>query len=193
MLSRLLYVAAAVTCLGTLSARAAQEPTQSTDDGDNNCLLQVSKNNDTLKLGGIQPDNQEDPSLVATADADATDDDLSIKDNADNTDDLQANATLSYKQQIVREIEFELNPPQIPMKNKVILLLLNAFSLPACCGVDRCYMGQTALGFLKGLTCGGLSVWFFIDFFLVALNAVQKQPTIDTFGLHAQFGKGEIE
>lgn len=32
-------------------------------------------------------------------------------------------------------------------------------------GVDRFYLGDTGLGVLKLLTCGGAGLWFFIDLF----------------------------
>jgi TM2 domain-containing membrane protein YozV len=41
-------------------------------------------------------------------------------------------------------------------------------------GIDRFYVGDTTMGVLKLLTCGGMGIWTVIDWFLIMDAAKQK-------------------
>ena len=59
----------------------------------------------------------------------------------------------------------------VQFKNPTTALIL---SLLLGCGIDRFYIGNTGLGFLKLLTCGGLGLWYIIDWFLIS-GATKEQ------------------
>ena len=62
-------------------------------------------------------------------------------------------------------------------KNPVVAFGLNAFL--GTLGADRFYLGQTALGIVKLITLGGVGIWVFIDYFLVAGIARERaSPTL---------------
>lgn len=81
---------------------------------------------------------------------------------------------------------------QPPLKSKVALALISGLGF-GCCGVDRCYMGMTGLGVLKGLTLGGLGIWAFIDSLMILINTLQKSDSIDVLGFQARFPEEELD
>lgn len=93
-------------------------------------------------------------------------------------------------EQVKREIELELDSSQaLREKNKLTLAILE-FSLLGICGIDRCYMGQTCLGILKGLTLGGLLVWFVIDWLVIIIVNFTFCRDFQVLGYRAQFTGG---
>merc|ERR1712096_286143 len=68
-----------------------------------------------------------------------------------------------------------------PLKSKVTLAVIGLFG-GGLCGIDRCYLGQPILGTVKGITLGGLGIWFFIDWVVVFINMLQKATEINIMG-----------
>mmetsp|Transcript_109270 Transcript_109270/g.189602 ORF Transcript_109270/g.189602 Transcript_109270/m.189602 type:complete len:229 (-) Transcript_109270:23-709(-) len=99
----------------------------------------------------------------------------------------------SLQDALYTEIEFELgaNESGPPTKNKVMLALIEGLLLPACFGIDRCFMGQPCVGVLKGLTLGGLGIWTLIDYFAILFNMLSQAEKIKSVGYYASFPPGQ--
>lgn len=106
------------------------------------------------------------------------------------------NATLGNRTATQLEYELHLSGTNdtnsLPQKSKVTLSVLCFFGLNLC-GIDRCYLGQCCLGTVKGLTCGGLGIWFFIDWIIIICNMLKKAKSINTFGFQASFPADELD
>ena len=55
-----------------------------------------------------------------------------------------------------------------PMTALIISLFLG------CYGVDRFYVGDTGVGIVKLITCGGCGIWAIIDWFLIMGTTREK-------------------
>jgi hypothetical protein len=105
------------------------------------------------------------------------------------------NSTFSrgiYRQAESDREELQLNAPPLPERNKVAIAFIFALHL-GLCGLDRCFFDQVVLGVIKGLTCGGLGVWFIIDAVVLGVNCLAKWDSIDTLGFEAAFQAGQVE
>lgn len=67
------------------------------------------------------------------------------------------------------------------LKDPIVALLLSIFV--GNLGIDRIYAGDTALGILKLLTCGGLSIWWLVDIFLIMDTVRQKNYQTIVYGI----------
>eukprot|EP00929_Paragymnodinium_shiwhaense_P086066 TRINITY_DN4654_c1_g1_i1.p1 TRINITY_DN4654_c1_g1~~TRINITY_DN4654_c1_g1_i1.p1 ORF type:complete len:216 (-),score=35.19 TRINITY_DN4654_c1_g1_i1:176-745(-) len=69
-------------------------------------------------------------------------------------------------------------------KGKLTMMILQMFNL-GIFGVDRCYMGNTCAGVIKGLTCGGCGIWALIDLIIILINCLDKSCYISKLGYEA--------
>jgi len=79
----------------------------------------------------------------------------------------------------------------IHVRSKVVLAFLNMFGL-GCLGIDRCYMGQSCAGIVKGLTLGGLGFWTFLDYVGILVTCLVKDEYINYLGYKAEFTPASI-
>lgn len=77
----------------------------------------------------------------------------------------------SYQLPVIRDRLIQLDDSKWGMvqittfKDPTTAIILSV--LTGAYGVDRFYIGDTGLGIAKLLTCGGLGVWAFVDWFLI--------------------------
>jgi len=66
-------------------------------------------------------------------------------------------------------------------KNPTTILIISIFL--GYLGIDRFMLGQTGLGILKLLTCGGAGIWTIIDWFII--TGKTKEHNYQLFMQHA--------
>ncbi len=78
---------------------------------------------------------------------------------------LPAELYVTIKEQLLKMDQDEVQTKLLMMKNPMTSLLISIFA--GIYGIDRMYIGDTLLGVIKLITCGGFGVWWFIDLFLI--------------------------
>lgn len=63
----------------------------------------------------------------------------------------------------------------LQFKDPTVSLILSL--LGGTIGIDRFYIGDTGLGLLKLVTCGGVGIWTIIDWFLIMGSTREKNFT----------------
>ena len=59
----------------------------------------------------------------------------------------------------------------VPQKSQGTAFLLSLFL--GWFGADRFYLGQTGLGIAKLLTCGGIGIWWIVDYILIGMGKMK--------------------
>jgi TM2 domain-containing membrane protein YozV len=62
-------------------------------------------------------------------------------------------------------------------KDPTTALIISIFG--GAYGIDRFYIGDTGLGIVKLLTCGGLMVWTIVDWFLI--QGLTREKNMEAF------------
>lgn len=89
----------------------------------------------------------------------------------------------SYQLPMIRERLLQLDDdkwPQLQMlqlKDPTIFLIISL--LGGELGIDRFMLGDVGLGIVKLITCGGLGIWYIIDWFLIM--SATKERNLQTF------------
>lgn len=86
----------------------------------------------------------------------------------------------------VNGTEVEFSPSEGPERNKILLSIINMLAL-GLIGVDRCFMGQIGWGVVKGLTGGGLGIWFLADYAVITWSCLLRYRTMNALGMSATF------
>eukprot|EP00929_Paragymnodinium_shiwhaense_P058114 TRINITY_DN29107_c0_g1_i1.p1 TRINITY_DN29107_c0_g1~~TRINITY_DN29107_c0_g1_i1.p1 ORF type:complete len:513 (-),score=126.05 TRINITY_DN29107_c0_g1_i1:105-1643(-) len=115
----------------------------------------------------------------------------SRRNGTSSTPEVTSDANASAGNSSRTEVEFDKDS-QWPRRSKVGLAVINGLGL-GLCGIDRCYMGQTFIGFIKLLSLSGFLVWGIVDHVMILLNCFQKADRIDVLGFKAIFYKDEID
>lgn len=106
---------------------------------------------------------------------------------------LGANSTLLGWAQA--ELEYELHMGQDPhnakIRNKASLAIVSLLGL-GFCGVDRCCMGQIFIGFMKGMSFGGLFLWFLIDYVVIMVNCLFWSRHLNSAAWYTTFQKSSV-
>jgi len=105
---------------------------------------------------------------------------------------LHKTAEIANASQIQHEIELPQVSAQASTKSKVALVVISALGLGVC-GVDRCYMGATCCGIIKGITAGGLGIWAIIDWVVIIINSLEKSSSINALGFKGEFSASSID
>lgn len=90
-----------------------------------------------------------------------------------NNDKFPEEYIVHLKERIDKCDETKLNMLyMLQFKDPTITLVLSLFV--GSLGIDRFYLGDTGLGVIKLLTCGGLGIWTIVDWFLIMGIAREK-------------------
>lgn len=85
---------------------------------------------------------------------------------------------MEIRDMLSRANDSQLTQVQIqPYKDPTIVLIVSL--LGGAFGVDRFMVGDTGLGIIKLLTCGGLGIWAIIDWFLIM--GATKRKNFESF------------
>ncbi len=95
----------------------------------------------------------------------------------------------------VRQMRAEITLEHYFLKvdaNKLILALINMLLLGGI-GIDRCFLGQTTLGCVKCITCGGCGIWSLVDGVVILINCLSKSKSIQSVGFNASFAEDTVD